>query len=507
MKRKEIRNFLGRTIAMFISLGIILPNLTLSYTHNQVIASEDKVPTIRWLTTGDGAATPLKQGDRIVDEINKRLGINLQVDVVAEGNMDKVNLAMASSDLPDIVTGAFAKTATQRWIDSGMLVDLSQYFDQCSNLKNKLENEFSWTSTDGKYYGMPFIVQYDVANRLIIMRKDWLDKLGLKYPTTLDKMKEVLIAFTTQDPDGNGRDDTYGYSDLKPSGDFSWCVDAFGNEYGDYTLVDGQVMPYFESEAYKDGMSFARELWKSGCIDPEFMLNDTKMLEEKFYQGKIGAFIAPLFRHVSRIEGNLKQLFPDGEIAYGLPPKGPNGDFGLSRQGKSGFYTAVTIKSDAPEKAAKFIDFMISDEGSELLRLGIEGVHYTKENGKIIYNEEERAKDSFAANGWAHALAWGSFSWPLESSYLPETEPMRDRALDSVKLATEAQKKNLIPKMLPAAVEYGSALDDLVTQAQMEMLTGDSPIEEIIKKLGEDWRLEGGDEVLSEAQEAYEETK
>ena len=52
---------------------------------------------------------------------------------------------------------------------------------------------------------------------LIIFRQDWLDKLGLKYPETLDDMKNVLIAFTNNDPDGNGKNDTYGYTAEKPS--------------------------------------------------------------------------------------------------------------------------------------------------------------------------------------------------------------------------------------------------------------------------------------------------
>ena len=62
----------------------------------------------------------------------------------------------------------------------------------------------------------------------------------------------------------------------------------------------------------------------------------------------------------------------------------------------------------------------------------------------VVFNEEERAKDAFSPDGWAHALAWGSFYWPLESGYLPDTEPNRERALETVELASECQIPNLI---------------------------------------------------------------
>ncbi len=42
------------------------------------------------------------------------------------------------------------------------------------------------------------------------IRQDWLDNLGLEVPRTWDEMAAVAEAFVTQDPDGNGEDDTIG---------------------------------------------------------------------------------------------------------------------------------------------------------------------------------------------------------------------------------------------------------------------------------------------------------
>lgn len=468
-------------------------------------SSGEAVP-LEWLTTGDTAAEVIESGDRIVAAINEQLGIDLTVTYVPEGSTEKVNVAMASGDFPDIVTGAYGTSATQGWIDNGMVISLNPYLDSHSSINSRLTADYSWTAQDGEYYGVPFITQFNAANALIIMRQDWLDNLGLSYPTTLDEFKEVMRAFTFDDPDGDGQQNTYGWTDVKPSGQFNFVFYAYGREYADFALNDaGEVIPVFEDPSFAQGMAFIKDLWDSGYIDPEFMLNDSAKKEEKFFQGQAGSMIGALYRHVSRIETSLQSIFPDASIAYGAPPAGPDGDSGLNSQGKSGMLTCITAACENPDKAADFIDFMVSEEGNDLLRLGIEGIHYTvASDGTIEYNEEERAKDAFSPDGWAHALAWGSFYWPLESNYLPDTEPGKDRAIETVELASAAQKPNLIKYKTSADIEYGSACDDIYTQAFSDMLTGKYSIEEGIAKLSTDWRAAGGDKILEEANAALE---
>ena len=131
--------------------------------------SGESVP-LRWLTTGDAAAKAIKADDRIVAAINEKLGINLTVEIVPEANTEKVNVAMASGDFPDVVTGAYGTSATQQWIDDGMVIPLNDYFETMPNIKTWLEDEYQWSAIDGKYYGLPFITQYNAANALSIFR-------------------------------------------------------------------------------------------------------------------------------------------------------------------------------------------------------------------------------------------------------------------------------------------------------------------------------------------------
>ena len=90
---------------------------------------------------------------------------------------------------------------------------------------------------------------------------------------------------------------------------------------------------------------------------------------------------------------------------------------------------------------------------------------------------------------------------------MPETEPARDRALESVELATACQVKNLISTKTPLEVKNGGMLADIEVQYFSDMLQGKIGIEEGIKKLSEEWRKQGGEELLKEINEIYKSSK
>ncbi len=474
----------------------------------------DSAYELTYLTTGDQAAKPLQPNDRIIAEINKRLGIKLNVQIVPEGAVDKINAAFASGDLPDVVTTKFPSEAVSQWINEGIIIPIDDYLDVMPTVKQKIENNgLQWTSVNGKYYGYPFISQMTRSNYTVQFRADWLEKLGIQPPQTLDEFYEALKAVTTRDPDGNGKNDTYGFSTNKPNAGeaisaFNFVFFAYGLPYGDWALDDkGNVIPTFEHPAFKQGMAYLRKLMDEKLIEPEFMVNDRPMKEQKFFQGKVGFMEGPLFRHVNRIESGLQKVNPEGKLGWAAPPAGPDGKRGMPRKPKGGFLTAITKEAKNPKKAAEFIEFLLSKEGRDLLQLGIEGIHYTREGDKIIYNEAEREKDGFAANGWAHPLAWGNVTWPIDENYLPQTEPQLERAKQSVELASKYIMPNLVATMTPAEIKYGSALNDLYNQYFLNMLNGKIDIDKGVEELGQKWRQQGGDEVLKQVTEAYKKQK
>jgi ABC-type glycerol-3-phosphate transport system substrate-binding protein len=492
------------TAGLAVMLAAALTPLFGAGTADQ--GAGEAVP-LRFLTAGDSAAPWIagEQNDRIFQEINRRLGIKLKVEAYKQAEYEKVNVAVASGDIPDVVVNEYPSAAVYQWIDDGVLRPLDDYFKLMPAVKEQCDKE-SWTRRNGKFYGYPFITQKGTSNWNLVIRGDWLDKVGRKWPDTLDDFYATARDFVAKDPDGDGKADTFAFTERKEF-DWAFVFFAYGLPHGDYNLdKSGKVMPWFEHPAWMEGMRFLRRMWAEGLIEPEYVLNDRQMMEDKFYHGRAGMMYSALFRHVSRIRANLAKVDPKGVMAFGDPPKGPTGKRGGQVQNKRGIYTSITTAAKRPDKAAMLIEFLVKD-GRELLQLGTEGVHFTRQGDKIIYNEEERAKDNFAGAGWAHPLAWGHVWWPLEYRYLPLTEPSREDALLSVEVASRNQVVNLIPLTPDKEVELGAILTDIYSEYFVNILTGKLPLESGAAELFAKWRGQGGAQVLAEAQKVYEQYK
>lgn len=504
MKRRKAASWLLWVVVLAVGLSGCGGNKTAAPVSGE--ADSNQTVNILFLTPGAVNAGAMQPDNRIIAEIEKRLNIRLEVQTVLESNFEKINVAMASGDLPDVVTINYPSVSVNQWIDQGLIVPLNDYLEELPTIKSRLEDRYSWTAVDGLFYGYPFIEER--SNVTLTYRGDWLEKLGLDIPQTLDEFHETLRAFATQDPDGNGRHDSYGFTAQKTAGyntSFNFVHYAYGLPHGDWILDDnGDPAPIFEHTAFRQGLEYLRTLWEENLIDPEFLLNDTQKREEKYYQGKAGAMGAPLFRNLNRLETNLQKVNPEGKLAFGAPPAGPDGQRGMNIAPKSGLFTAVTSHAEDPKRAAQFIEFMLSEEGRSLLELGIEGIHYTRDGENIVYHEEERAKDNFDPNGWSHPLAWGSVVYPLTENYLPLAEPQIERARESVQIATENIVPNLLQITTNEEVELGGVLNELFNQYYIDIIIGKKDIDSGLAELSEKWRSQGGEEVLAAVAREYQ---
>ncbi|MBM7564903.1 extracellular solute-binding protein [Paenibacillus sacheonensis] len=218
--------------------------------------------------------------------------------VNGEGNQynQKINLTITSGDLPDM----FMVDAKQfrDLAEAGKLEDLTALVDQYGSplTKEMIDrgvNAKAAASYDGKLYAIPPAEDYFGGAPLLWVRADWMKKLSLPEPKTMDDFVKIAEAFTKQDPDGNGKPDTYGlaaskdvisgYPDL--SGFMNgfhaymniWVKDASGK------LVNGNVQPEM-----KTALAKLQELYKDGVIDKEFGIKDGGKAAELQTAGKVG---------------------------------------------------------------------------------------------------------------------------------------------------------------------------------------------------------------------------
>ena len=133
---------------------------------------------------------------------------------------EKLSIAIAANDLPDVIPTGQAITFKQL-MDSGVAMDITTLFDNyASPLTQKMQDldnrvSLSQATVDGKLYALPLIYGNVDNAQLLWIRADWLENLNMEAPKTIDDMVKLAEAFVKNDPDGNGQDDTMGLGLVK----------------------------------------------------------------------------------------------------------------------------------------------------------------------------------------------------------------------------------------------------------------------------------------------------
>ena len=223
-------------------------------------------------------------------------------------------------------------------------------------------------------------------------------------PQTMDELTEVLGLFSENDPDGNGKKDTYGIS----PGAHAHFMNPFYHAFGvptdwDYT---GEKVDYmYCTPEYKNFLNWFRAQYRAGYVDPLFYQNRNDSDRKRFEEGKVGIMVTNAGATVASVAKKVEDLFGEGSVVMGKPPVGTaecgvEGCGGFSDWG--GWWGGFSISRSCKNTDAvlKLFNYINSPEGSMLCNFGIEGVHYTMENGKVKPNLEARGAEpdgTFAA--------------------------------------------------------------------------------------------------------------
>jgi putative aldouronate transport system substrate-binding protein len=326
----------------------------------------------------------------IKDQLNINLNLTL-LPVGSEGET-KVNAAAAANSLPDLF-----QPPTQnndlflKWQQQGLLAPVESLLPLMPN-RTKLfysdPNVNKLVTINGKQYALQAPAQLTTRNGLVI-RKDWLDKLGLKAPTTLDEFFEVAKAFTEKDPDGNGKNDTYGFGALiNGITDVGWLWTNFEFIFGAYGLPGIWNYQNFglnvRDPNYEKGVEFIKKLNDAKVIDPDWPTMKNDDFDARWKQGKYGMFVYDFAGIYSKPNYTVfDNAFPNAELVPLAPPKGPDGKSSMSSYTNTGIRLLVSKKAIDAGKGpaiAKFLEWAAStDGGYYLLSFGKEGVNYKKD--------------------------------------------------------------------------------------------------------------------------------
>jgi putative aldouronate transport system substrate-binding protein len=248
--------------------------------------------TIKVLVKGNAFVEDFATND-YTKFLEEKTNIHVEWDVAPEKSaVEKLNLVLGSGDLPDVIMN-FDISPTQQLIygGTGEFLDLTKYIDQYGTETKKMFDlvpgvKEAITAPGGKIYSLPQVNEcfHCSLSQKTWIYKPWLDKLGLKLPTTTDEFYNVLKAFKTQDPNGNGKADEIPLSGaaVGPYVNIdSFIMNAFvlnpsimtGNEKRLF-INNGKVDVSYNKPEWKEGLEYLHKLYAEGLIAPQSFTQD-----------------------------------------------------------------------------------------------------------------------------------------------------------------------------------------------------------------------------------------
>lgn len=314
---------------------------------------------------------------------------------------ERYQMLSATASLPDVFatltlssSDANDSALLEEFIESGVIRSLPEDLSRWPRLQSLLESVSYTRYSDGKYYAIPrFSFTEDIlgsTDAAMIVRRDWMENLGLDNPSSLDEFIELVVAFAKDDPDGNGIDDTLGYNVNNLVALGKWVMLGIAPDCNVFTWIeqDGKYIPSWLTEDFRQVILAYRNLYTSGGLDPDFYTKKATDALEDFAAGRLGALeYKSSASSLHELEVKWKQYndLPFEECVDVLHIF-PAGDGNCYSNSSNIFWSesliSAAVSDEKLERILCLYEYLLSDEGTQLYRYGLEGEDYSyDENG------------------------------------------------------------------------------------------------------------------------------
>lgn len=430
---------------------------------------------------------------KYVETLEKGLsgqGINVKLEIVempAGNYAEKLNLLLLGGDIPDII---YFQGGDKQIAEQGVLEDLTTYIE-----KSEIVQKAMQPHNRKRMENYPYLIWLNpIKTKAPVVRSDWFEasetgKALLESPT-VDNYYKFLKELKDKDFSGDGMPKhglTVSGKILELDSIFNQAFGVTGawvkNSEGKY--VYGKV-----SEFEKEKLAFYQKLYKEGILDPEYLTKKWDTKEKAFYDNSVGLIIGSTGKVIDIYDGKMKKA--NGEVAslIVLPPaKGKGQGYLPIDVTKESRGVAISALSENKDVAFKVIEYLASNEGQMLERLGFEGEHHEIKDGKVHLTEKSQE--------W-FAKFFEVYSWQPTKTIA--TPLLSEPAIDSMKKAEEYYIEDanfLIPEEYAASWD---AMTNLYKEYSADIITGKKSIDKFDEFVKE-WYEAGGKEITEHANE------
>jgi putative aldouronate transport system substrate-binding protein len=411
---------------------------------------------------------------------------------------DKLSATVASGELPSAVLVLDQKLPyIVNSVRSGMFWEVGPYLKDYPNLSRMNKISLDNISIDGKVYGI--YRERDLARDGVMLRKDWLDNVGLKAPKTIDEFYNVLKAFVNNDPDKNGKADTMGLAEQQLSTSWKAMLAWHGGPV-DWEMKDGKANPALLSPAWLETMKFYKKLYSEKLINQDFgLVKDGRQL---ISGNKAGAWISNL-NDAEGIDESVKKVVPTGAITMTNALEGPAGLRSVAGTGSFGMFMIpkTSVKTEADLKAVlNFFDKISEEDMQNMLVNGLEGRQYKIDNGKYVKTTDSKMLVEYGMGDSSQLSVLRDKVKAFGGPLVQQRNEMWNKNKDI------AVANPILPLISNTYSEKGSELDKVIEDARIKFIMGE------IDEAGWNnavakWRKDGGDKVIEEYTAAYNKVK
>ena len=477
---------------------IVAALLVLSAAGCGESAKENERASVTMMMADAGRAN--KSDNPIIAEFEKRLDMDIDVNLIPSADFtSKFNVMAAGGELPDMTL--FSNFDYFNYASQDLFLELDDMLKDYPNLNAIDKSYYDAVAYQGKYYAVPKVNPVQGKNNTVV-RKDWLDKLGLAMPTNLEQLREMYNKFTYGDPDGNGQNDTYGVSTTSEvvasvfPDTFMGIFGAHGIQPDYYHLEGNEVVYGAISENYKNALQYLYELYSvDKVIDPDIFIIKTDQARQTFVQGRFGSFTA--WWSVGPQVCWQRMIMP--------AIQGANGESGYRSKSAINGTVCINAETEYPEACMKLLDYLATEEGTILGLYGFEGEHYTKETvtnteGKeeVLYTRTELGQKEFD-NKWLDIMSMFFSGTLANNAYYNDALLM-----EHITAAENAPLYyNLFEGLTSDELQrYGADLKKFEQEWMIDFITGKTPIDQFDTYV-EQWKQKGGEEIFNSLLTVY----
>ena len=306
------------------------------------------------------------------------------------------NTMLAGTTLPDIIHSNY--TNLNQIGKEGALVPLEDLIDKYApDIKEMFEKypilKKRATADDGHIYYIPGSISGMDSGSLPslgwFIRKDWLDKLGLEEPKTVDELEAVWTAFRNEDPNGNGIKDEVPF--FSRVGGLSSLFHLFNVGESGFMLDEktGKITFAPTMPEFKTAIKRIAKWYEDGLIDEEVFTRGGQC-REQLLGGNLGGSTHDWFSSTAAYSARYADSVPGINFIPMAPPAGADGKVVEwdSRTPVHSYGWGISKDNKYPEETIKYFNFWYTDEGSDLISFGVEGLHYNVVDGEKVLTDE-----------------------------------------------------------------------------------------------------------------------